>query len=212
MITHFLQDALPLLECQKIIKTKGLSSDTQKECLKVLGRQSFCPSLFSDFTQWMTDQLAVAKKLGLSDSGLPISSDTIESLFGVVKHHGVGAIKDPNRIALHIPALCGNLTPLDVERALNISTEELNKLTGSISSLTKQRRQILRHPGTLEQLANQTECANMELLPRPKTRENLAGDPPLLRKDKKCSGPEYLGDIASQMSALSVLLEQNEVA
>jgi hypothetical protein len=38
---------------------------------------------------------------------LPISSDPIELLFGLAKQHGVGLLKDANRMALRMPALCG---------------------------------------------------------------------------------------------------------
>lgn len=52
-------------------------------------------------------QLQTATKLGLDRIGLPVSSDPIESLFGLGKLHGTGEIKDANRIALRLPALCG---------------------------------------------------------------------------------------------------------
>ena len=38
----------------------------------------------------LSSQLETAKTLGLDHIGLPISSDAIESLFRVAKHHGAG--------------------------------------------------------------------------------------------------------------------------
>jgi hypothetical protein len=45
------------------------------------------------------------EKFRAEKNGIPISSDCIESLFGVSKQHGAGKIKDANRIALRIPDL-----------------------------------------------------------------------------------------------------------
>jgi hypothetical protein len=194
-IKSFIADAVPLLECQKIIKTRGLSVKTQQDCLKILEAQPCPSSVFRDFSQWMVEQLAVAEKLGLSNVGLPISSDTIESLFGVAKHHGVGAIKDPNRIALHIPALCGNLTPQDAQRAMKISTLELDDVLGKLTSLTKQRREILPNPGTIEQLADKTAYTNVELLPGSKSWEKATVIPLQSCLQAKMTGPDPSSDI-----------------
>ena len=143
----------------------------------------------------MDEQLAISKKLGLSAAGLPISSDTIESLFGVAKHHGVGAIKDPNRIAMHIPALCGKLTLQDAHRVMNISTSELEGTVGELTSLTKQRRKILPNPGTLEQLADKDADANLELLPGSRNWEKDAGKPHISYLNSKRPGPDLSVDI-----------------
>jgi len=59
------------------------------------------------FLTWIEEQLSIATTLKFGEVGMPISSDSIESLFGVAKQHGTGEIKDANRIALRIPALCG---------------------------------------------------------------------------------------------------------
>ena len=112
----------------------------------------------------------VAKNLGIEKEGLPISSDNIESLFGVSKQHGTGEIKDANRIALRIPAMCGELTREDVQRALSISVKEQQRILGSLPSLTKQRRQVLPNPGCLNKILSDEENQNLELIPRSKKR------------------------------------------
>ena len=66
----------------------------------------------------MTFELETAKTLGLDHVGLPISSDAIESLFGVAKQHGVGETQDAARIALRLPALCGVPTREEAEQVL----------------------------------------------------------------------------------------------
>jgi hypothetical protein len=69
---------------------------------------------------------------------MPISSDSIESLFGVSKQHGCGKIKDANRIALRIPAKCGELMKKDAQMVLDISVKEQQQIEASLPSLTKQ--------------------------------------------------------------------------
>jgi hypothetical protein len=73
--------------------------------------------------------LAVATKLGVEEIGLPISSDPIESLFGLAKHHGVGEIKDADRIAIRLPALCGVPTRSEAEQLLGVSVADQNQIT-----------------------------------------------------------------------------------
>ena len=53
-----------------------------------------------EFEAYLASQLGTAKTLGLDQLGLPISSDAIESLFGVAKRHGVGPTHDAARIAM----------------------------------------------------------------------------------------------------------------
>jgi hypothetical protein len=58
---------------------------------------------------------------------MPISSDTIESLFSVAKIHGTGETKDANRIAQRIPVLCGALTRQDAENVAKISVKDYGR-------------------------------------------------------------------------------------
>jgi len=95
-----------LLECQKILKTKGLSHGTLAQCKPLISEMPSVP-LRLEFEAYLEYQLATAKPLGLDHIGLPISSDAIESLFGVAKRHGVGQTQDAARMALRLPALGG---------------------------------------------------------------------------------------------------------
>jgi hypothetical protein len=140
-INAFLQDVEPILECQALLKTKGLSQDSANECWPMIERIP-TPSIRRGLTDWIEKQLAIASLLGLCETGMPISSDTIESLFGVAKTHGTGEIKDANRIAPRIPVLCGPLTRQDAENSLQISVDEQREWSDCSSSLTKQRRHV----------------------------------------------------------------------
>jgi hypothetical protein len=167
-ISRFLRDANPLLECQKILKNKGLSQDSYSECQQQIEAIPARSHVLKGFTNWAEKQLMVAEKLGLEKVGMPICSDSIESLFGVSKHHGTGEIKDANRIAMRIPSMCGELTEIDVQKVLSISVKEQRQILDMLPSLTKQRRQILPNPGNLEKIKSDESKKNLELIPESK--------------------------------------------
>ncbi len=169
-IRHFLRDAKPLLACQKILKTKGLSHDTYRECLQLVEAIPPRSSVRIGFTAWLDKQLRVAEKISLDHAGMPVSSDNIESLFGVAKQHGTGETKDADRIALRIPALCGELTREDVQRVLAISVKEQQELVGSLPSLIGQRRQVLPNPGCLEKIQPDETKRDLALIPSAEKR------------------------------------------
>ena len=83
---------------------------------------------------------------------MSISSDAIESLFGVAKRHGTGELHDAGRIALRVPALCGDLTREEAEAVATISVAQQREFSAGLPSLTKQRREVFAHPGRLEEL------------------------------------------------------------
>jgi hypothetical protein len=173
LIKRFQADAQGLLECQKILKTKGLSHDTLARCKPLLSEMPSVP-LRLKFEAYLEYQLATAKTLGLDHVGLPISSDAIESLFGVAKRHGVGQTQDAARMALRLPALCGAATREEAAQVLGISVARQHEITGPCPSLTKQRREVLGHRKALESLGWSQGEAHVELLPSPKNRPNHA--------------------------------------
>jgi hypothetical protein len=133
-------------------------------------------------------------------TGMPISSDSIESLFGVSEQHGCGKIKDANRIALRIPAMCGELTKKDAQMVLDISVKEQQQIEDSLPSLTKQRREILPNPGCLDKIIDDEEKKKLELLPRAKKwSKNLIK---LDITDYYKEGPDPLIDLQKQTPLL----------
>jgi hypothetical protein len=173
LIRRFRADAQGLLECQKILKTQGLCHDTLTQCQPLIAEMPSAP-LRQELVAYLEYELATAKTLGLDQVGLPISSDAIESLFGVAKRHGVGQTQDAARIALRLPALCGMPTREEAEQVLGISVARQHEITGQLTSLTKQRREVLGHGKGLESLARSQGEPYVELLPRPKNRPNHA--------------------------------------
>jgi hypothetical protein len=125
-----------------------------------------------EFASYLQYQLETAKTLGLDQVGLPISSDAIESLFGVAKQHGVGETQDAARIALRLPALCGLPTREEAKQVLEVSVARQQVFTGQCISLTKQRREVLGHPERLESLSITQGLPHVELIASPKNRSN----------------------------------------
>jgi hypothetical protein len=177
-----------LLACQKMLKTHGLTRDTLRECkplwdtmASVRGRQEFSRSLHH--------QLETAKRLGLDAVGLPISSDPIASLFGLTKQHGVGPIKDANRMALRLPALCGVPTLEEAQQVLEITVAQQRALSDGVASLTKPRRQMRAAPHHLEQLGSGRDQGNVELIPPGKDRSDRSNIIYLPNGYKEVKGP-----------------------
>src|SRR5438093_11833913 len=100
-----------------MLKTTGLSHDTRAQCEPLIDTMP-SSALRQEFRAYLDFELETATTLGLDHIGLPISSDAIESLFGVCKRHGVGESPDSHAIALRIPALCGEPTPEVAEQML----------------------------------------------------------------------------------------------
>jgi hypothetical protein len=171
LVKRFLADARGLLACQKILKTTGLSHHTRAQCEPLLETMP-SSALRQEFRAYLAFELETATTLGLDHVGLPISSDTIESLFGVAKQHGVGETQDAARIALRLPALCGLPTREEAEQVLNVSVSRQQAFTGQIISLTKQRREVLGHPERLESLRSDQANSPVALIASPKKRSN----------------------------------------
>ncbi len=171
LITRFQADALGLLECQKVLKMKGLSHDTRAQCEPLIDTMP-SSALRREFRAYLDFELEIAKTLGLDHIGLLISSDALESLFGVAKRHGVGETLDANRIALRLPAFCGVPTREEAEQVLKVGVARQQELTAQFTSLTKQRREVLGHPERLESLSLEQAKPHVELIPSPKNRSN----------------------------------------
>ncbi len=171
LIRQFRGDAVALLACQKMLKTQGLSHDTLAQCEPLIGT---IPSgaVRREFTAYLHYQLQTAATLGLDHVGLPISSDPIESLFGLAKQHGVGEIKDAGRMALRLPAFCGAPTREEARQVLEVSVAQHQAITAPCPSLTQQRREVLPHPDALESLSTDQASIRVELIPGAKNRSN----------------------------------------
>jgi hypothetical protein len=171
LIKRFQQDASGLLECQKILKREGLSHTTRAKCEPVIETLASA-ALRREFRAYLDFELSTATTLGLDHLGLPISSDAIESLFGVAKRHGTGDIQDATRMALRLPAWCGLPTREEARQVLEVGVAAQGTFTAQALSLTRQRREVLKHPERLESLAHKADDVSIELLPSPQNWSN----------------------------------------
>ncbi len=190
LIKRFRGDASGLLECQKMLKTQGLSHDTLAQCQPLIDAMP-SSTLRLEFHAYLAFELETAKTLGLDHVGLPISSDAIESLFGVAKHHGVGETQDAARIALRLPALCGLPTREEAEQVLDVSVARQRAFTGQVISLTKQRREVLGNPERLENLSLTQGTPHVELIASPKNRSNHQNIVPISNTYEQHSRPQF---------------------
>jgi hypothetical protein len=168
LIKRFRDDAGGLLACQKILKTQGLAPRTLEQCQPLISAMPTA-DLRREFTAYLDYELQIATTLELDQVGLPISSDSIESLFGVGKRHGVGEVHDATRIALRLPAFCGAPTREEAAQVLEVSVARQHEFTSAFTSLTQQRREVLGHPERLESLGEPRHAPHVEIIPSPKT-------------------------------------------
>ena len=171
LIKRFQGDAGALLACQAILKNRGLGTATVAHCEALIDAMPTA-AIGQEFRAYLTHQLGIATTLGLTQVGVPISSDSIESLFGVGKRHGVGETPDAARIALRLPAFCGRPTREEAEQVLGVSVARQHEFTTALPSLTQQRREVLAHPERLESLLREPASPHVELIPSPKTHAN----------------------------------------
>jgi hypothetical protein len=189
LIKRFQGDAGGLLACQEILKTHGLGAATVAQCEPIIDAMPTV-AIGQEFRAYLAHQLGTATTLGLGQVGVPISSDSIESLFGVGKRHGVGETSDAARIALRLPAFCGTPTREEAERVLGVSVAQQHEFTATFTSLTQQRREVLGQGQALDRLARNQSEPYVELLPRPKNRSNHASIVNLSINCENQSGPD----------------------
>lgn len=154
-----------------MLKTTGRSHDTLAQGKPLIDAMPSA-ALRLEFRAYLAFQLETAKTLGLDHVGLPISAETIASLFGVAKHHGVGETQDAARIALRLPAFCGLPTREEAEQVLEVRVARQQELTGPFTSLTQQRREVLGNPERLESLAMTQGSPHVQRIASPKHRAN----------------------------------------
>ena len=172
LIKRFRDDAAALLECQKILKNNGLSNKTYLQCEPIIESIPTIAVRY-DFTSYLHAQLEIATTLGLADIGMPISSDAIESLFGLAKQHGTGEIKDADRMALRLPALCGSPSRTEAQQVVEMSVAQQNEFTEELTSLEKQRREVFSNHECIEKLGLKHANNHVELIPGAKNRSNI---------------------------------------
>ena len=133
---------MPLLACQKLLKTQGLSHETLAQCTPLIDT---IPSqaVRREFVGYLQYQLETAQTLvstRLACRSAPMPSNRCS---GWPSNTGWAQTQDAARIALRLPAFCGLPTREEAEQVLAVSVARQHEVSGQVISLTKQRREVL---------------------------------------------------------------------
>lgn len=122
-INSFANTAKVTSQIMECLKNKGLDQASYEHSLE-LSKQLPRRSIVRKRIQyWLEQHLAIQQEI--STCSLPISSDVIESLFGKFKHViERSSHADINRTALLIPALCGDIDEMVINRAFEQASQK----------------------------------------------------------------------------------------
>ena len=170
LIKRFQGDAGGLLACQAMRKTRGLGKATVAECEARIHAMPTA-AIRQEFRAYL-HALETAEALGLDHVGMPIRSDTIESLFGVGKRHGVGEIS--MRLASPFDCRrCAGRRREEPAQVLGVRVARQHEFTEAMTSLTQQRREGLSHAVGLESLRREPHSLHWEPSRVPKSGKEM---------------------------------------
>jgi hypothetical protein len=87
---------------------KGLNRESYQEAREILEKLPKRSESYKRISRWMTRHLHIQCRLGIAQTPLPVSSDIIESLFGIFKTFLARNPKaEMNHLVLGIAVLCG---------------------------------------------------------------------------------------------------------
>jgi len=116
-IDEFADTTELLNQMMKQLKTQGLNDNTFNESKCLLNQLPDASSVKTRLLQWLEQTYAISRQFSNS---LPVSSDVIESLFGLFKYLvGRNPQADMNRSVLLLPALCGQSNVETIQYALS---------------------------------------------------------------------------------------------
>lgn len=102
-----------------ILKTKGLNRESYQEAMKIVDVLPKRSKSYKRISRWLTRHLHIQCRLGIAQTPLPVSSDIIESLFGVFKTFIDRNPKaEMNHLVLGIAAMCGPQNNSLIQRRL----------------------------------------------------------------------------------------------
>jgi hypothetical protein len=103
----------------KLMKTTGLNPTTHQEAQGILAQLPVRSIVRRRLSLWLEKHLCIQRLLALGPHPLPVSTDAIESLFGLFK---TVIQRNPqaelNRLVYLLPLLCGNHSPDEIDLAL----------------------------------------------------------------------------------------------
>jgi len=130
---------------QALMKNHGLNQFTYHEGIKILSELPDNSWTKQVVLAWLEKHLGIQCRLGIGQTPLLVSTDIIESLFGIFKSVlKRSPLEELNRLILIMPAFCGDLTPESIEISLNQVTHKklkeslIEKIPTTIGQLKRQ--------------------------------------------------------------------------
>jgi len=142
-IEEFMMVTTSINQMMKQLKTQGLNEEMLKTSKQLMNQLSEESSVKQRLLQWLDETFANIQHVSVC---CPISSDVIESLFGLFKYLiGRNPQADMNRSVLLLPALCGQSDPETIQQALSQTRQtDLNAwVTEHIPETIRQARKRL---------------------------------------------------------------------
>ena len=121
-IENFAQTVDLIHQFWKSVKSKGLNKQTYEEGHQLTLALPDNSKVRDKLIQWLDDHWVICQRMQLGKTGMPVSSDIIESLFGKFKYMTERSPSaEMNRLALVIPVFCG-IAPTAEELGSHFST------------------------------------------------------------------------------------------
>jgi hypothetical protein len=135
----------------ELMKTAGLNESTYSRAKETLKKLPLRSSVRTRLSNWLEKHINLHRRLGLGDLPLLVSSDCIESLFGMFK---TIIQRNPqaelNRLVYVLPLICGNHSSSDIDQALRecSHSEMVQHIQKTIPPTLRQQRarQLKKNP------------------------------------------------------------------
>lgn len=150
-IERFAQTIDVIHQLWKSVKSQGLNKQTYEEGHQLALTLPNDSKVRNLLIQWLDDHWAICQRMRLDETGMPVSSDIIEALFGKFKYITERSPSaEMNRLALVIPVFCGT-PPTSEELGSHFSTcrhKELSEWENENIShtLRKRRKAFMNNP------------------------------------------------------------------
>ena len=126
------------------MKTEGLNESTYITAKNIVGELPEKSLLRTRLSTWLEKHINIHRALSIGQMSLIVSSDAIESLFGVFKtiiqRNPRGEL---NRLIYVIPLICGNHSYHDIDNALSkcSHSEMLSQIQQTVPQTLRQQRE-----------------------------------------------------------------------
>jgi hypothetical protein len=111
-------------ELQELLKNKGLNQETYRGALSILQQLPESSHTRQEVQTWLTRHLGLQCRMSMAQTPLLVSSDAIESLMGRLKAVlGRSSMGELNRMTLALPTFCGQLTPEEIAKSLEQTSQ-----------------------------------------------------------------------------------------